>query len=87
MNILGLDRNAGASKADQYVLKQSSKKLDGMLMNHAKYWCVVYCPLLQFSVKKKNERPHQRKYFLEQHLWLVYTCSPFCIKHGDREGQ
>jgi len=63
MNTLGLDRNAGASKADQYVLKQSSKKLDGMLMN-VKYRCFVYCPLLQFSAKKKKERPHQKKIFL-----------------------
>jgi len=64
MNILGLDRNAGASKADQYVMKQSSKKLDGMLMNHVKYWCFVYFPLFQFSAKKKKERPHQKKIFL-----------------------
>jgi len=71
MNILGLDRNAGASKADQYVLKQSSKKLDDMLMNHVKNWCFDYCPLLQFSAKKKKERPHQKIYFLEQQLWLV----------------
>ena len=62
MNILGLDRNAGASKADHYVMKQS--KLDSMLMNHVKYWCFVYFPLFQFSAKKKKEKPHQKKIFL-----------------------
>jgi len=72
MNILGLDRNAGASKADQYVLKQSSKKLDGMPMNYVKHWCFVYCPLIQFSAKKKKrETPSEKKYFLEQQLCLV----------------
>jgi len=56
MNILGLDRNAGASKADQYVLKQSSKKLDGMLMNHAKYWYVLFTVPSSSSVSKRKMR-------------------------------
>ena len=55
MNILGLDRNAGASKADQYVLKQSSKKLDGMLMNHVIIGILFTVPSSS-SVPKRKKR-------------------------------
>jgi len=54
-----LDRNAGASKADHYVMKQS--KLDSMLMNHVKYWCFVYFPLFQFSAKKEKRKTPSEK--------------------------
>jgi len=60
MNILGLDRNAGASRADQYVLKQSSKSKMACPC-HVKYWCFVYCPLIQLSAKrKKRETPSEK---------------------------